>query len=134
MTNAELFRRTFGIYAEEFWSYTEKQMLDWINEDVPDKNVGDIISRQAALKALEFTWAGKAAFDAIMALPSVEQQRWIPVTVRKPDDSYRVIVTDFDYVEVSRWFDGRWYDIDGNTLKGVTAWMPLPKPYKGGVE
>lgn len=29
----------------------------------------DCVSRQAALKALEFTWAGKAAFDAIKALP-----------------------------------------------------------------
>lgn len=62
-----------------------------------------------------------------------EPQRWIPVTERKPDDGHRVIVTDFGYVEVSRWFDGRWYDIDGNTLKGVTAWMPLPEPWKGEV-
>ena len=35
MTRAELFKKTFGIYSEEFWSYTEKQMLDWINADVP---------------------------------------------------------------------------------------------------
>lgn len=49
MNNADVFKRVFGIYAEEFWSYTEKQMLDWINADVPDKNVGDMISRQAAI-------------------------------------------------------------------------------------
>ena len=52
MTNAEQFKKTFGIYAEEFWSYTEKQMLDWINTDVPDINVGDMISRQEAIDAL----------------------------------------------------------------------------------
>lgn len=44
----------------------------------------DLIRRQAALKALEFTWAGKAAFDAIKELPSAESQRkkgkWIDET------------------------------------------------------
>lgn len=35
----------------------------------------DLISRQAALKALEFTWAGKAAFDAIKELPSAEPEQ-----------------------------------------------------------
>ena len=58
MTNAELFKKTFGIYSEEFWSYTEKQMLDWINADVPDTNVGDTISRQAAVDALDKRFDG----------------------------------------------------------------------------
>ena len=39
--------------------------------NVPDINVGDMISRQAVLDALEWKWAGKAAFDAIKELPSV---------------------------------------------------------------
>ena len=53
MNNAELFKKVFWIYAEEFWSYTEKQMLDWINADVPERNVGDMISRQAAIDAAD---------------------------------------------------------------------------------
>ncbi len=53
MNNADRFKQTFGIYAEEFWSFDEKQMLDWLNADVPDTNVGDTISRQAAIDALE---------------------------------------------------------------------------------
>ena len=32
----------------------------------------DVISRQAAIDALEWTWAGKAAFDAIKNLPSAQ--------------------------------------------------------------
>lgn len=32
----------------------------------------DLIDRQAALDAIEWTWAGKAAFDAIKALPSAQ--------------------------------------------------------------
>ena len=44
MNNAELFKKVFGIYAEEFWSYPEEEMLDWLvsdaPEDVPDRKVG----------------------------------------------------------------------------------------------
>lgn len=29
--NAELFKEIFGIYSEEFWSYSEEHMLDFIN-------------------------------------------------------------------------------------------------------
>ena len=42
--------------------------------DVPDTNVGDMISRQAAIDALEWKWAGKAAFDAIKNLPSAQPE------------------------------------------------------------
>lgn len=102
----------------------------------------DTISRQAAIDVLEERLQANGysntalvselnrSIGYLMQLPSAEP-RWMPVTERKPDEGYRVIVTDFGYVEVARWFDGRWYDIDGNTLKGVTAWMPLPEPWKG---
>ena len=36
--------------------------------------MSDLISREEALKALEWKWAGKAALDAIKALPSAELQ------------------------------------------------------------
>lgn len=39
------------------------------------KTDGDTISRQAALDVLEWKWAGKAAFDAIKALPSAQPER-----------------------------------------------------------
>ena len=35
MTNAELFKKVFGIYAEEFWAYPEEKMLDWLTSDAP---------------------------------------------------------------------------------------------------
>ena len=90
MTNAELFKKTFGIYSEEFWSYSEKQMLDWINADVTDKNVGDMISRQAAIYAaikLKVDEEDCTGYDVgfndgisevvkmLYAFPSAEQQR-----------------------------------------------------------
>ena len=39
------------------------------------KTDGDTISRRAALDALEWKYAGKAAFDAIKALPSARPKR-----------------------------------------------------------
>lgn len=86
MTNAEQFKKTFGIYAEEFWSYTGKQMLVWINTDVPDTNVGDMISRQAAIDAFEkrthIDWESlkilHPMFEVLEELPSAERRgRWI---------------------------------------------------------
>ena len=60
MTNAELFKITFGLYSEEFWSFNENQMLEWINTDVPETNVGDTISRQAAIKlAIELDYESR---------------------------------------------------------------------------
>lgn len=29
--NAEVFKNTFGIYATELWSMTEKEFLEWLN-------------------------------------------------------------------------------------------------------
>ncbi|MBR3170309.1 MAG: hypothetical protein IKF22_03535 [Lachnospiraceae bacterium] len=37
--------------------------------------MSDLIERQAAIDALEWTWAGKAAFDAIKNLPSAQPER-----------------------------------------------------------
>ena len=44
----------------------------------------DLISRQAVLDALEWKWAGKAAFDAIKNLPSAQPERDTP---RKPTET-----------------------------------------------
>ena len=52
MSNAELFKKVFGIYAEEFWAYSREKMLGWLTSDVPNLDVGDTISRQAAIEAL----------------------------------------------------------------------------------
>ncbi len=54
MTNADKFKGIFGIYATELWAKSEKEFLEWLNEDVPDTNVGDMISRQDAIDAVEY--------------------------------------------------------------------------------
>ena len=101
----------------------------------------EMISRRAALKALEFTWAGKAAFDAIKELPSAEP-RWIPVTEQTlPRDNSVVVV----YGNKGTWDYGTYrghtpsninlWNWKKNTLREVHWWMykedALPKPWKG---
>ena len=52
MNNAELFKKVFGIYAEEFWAYPGEKMLDWLNSNISDRNDGDTINRQDAIDAV----------------------------------------------------------------------------------
>ena len=60
------------------------------------------------------------------------KQRWIPVSERLPERCKRYIVTDYGSVEESYYnSDGHWFSKNGDKLKDVTAWMPLPEPYKG---
>ena len=52
MTNADKFKGIFGMYATELWAMPEKEFLEWLNDDVPDTNDGETISRQAAIDAV----------------------------------------------------------------------------------
>lgn len=51
---------------------------------------------------------------------------WIPVEERLPDERQEVLATDGRYVYLVE------YDSDYGygDLDGITAWMPLPEPYK----
>ena len=80
MTNADKFKGIFGLYATEIWAKPEKEFLEWLNEDVPETNVGDMISRQSAIELLN-RWSDgykyieiptKDAFEAFMRLPSAQ--------------------------------------------------------------
>jgi hypothetical protein len=84
-------------------------------------------------------------FDAIeIAIESLNETGWIPVSERLPekDGSYLVCMNwDYRNMDVLMWADGwncirlingkvnRKSEIDGEK---ITAWMPLPEPYKGG--
>ena len=97
----------------------------------------------------------KDVIDALSALPSAEAvQGWIPFTRRPmteeeqedypnctfmfdcvlPEDGDEILVSNGRFV----WMDTFCNDIDGCYLDGGDdidedmAWMPLPKPYKGG--
>ncbi len=60
---------------------------------------------------------------------------WIPVSERLPEDNGCMLVTIDDAIEFGKYEDGEWsiwvcehWDKWG--AKGVTAWMPLPEPYR----
>ena len=74
-----------------------------------------------------------------MAIQALEQTRWIPVSERLPEDEQEVLITYKISVKYHVWsaiwdeLHGRFYDKEYRSyisLNYVTAWMPLPIPYK----
>lgn len=112
----------------------------------------DLISRQAAIDALTKTIAVNknpnhdarvweegmnCALTIIGALPSAQpEQRWIPVSERLPEGGHNIIFCDSkgNVCEgVYHAIPGQWVGFRWNAIyhhDDVTAWMPLPDPYK----
>ena len=60
------------------------------------------------------------------------EPHWIPCSERMPVSKEYVLVTEYGETNIGRRFCGRWWlDYCGDKMKDVTAWMPLPEPYKG---
>lgn len=107
----------------------------------------DLISRQAVIDAFYIQadddgwWTGTVQDmeELLKGLPSVQEQRWIPVTEKYPDMDERVLVyiTAHEYhvwdCMSNRGEDYFWEDEDGlyHNKYEVDLWMPLPEPYKG---
>ena len=68
---------------------------------------------------------------AIEALSMDRPQEWIPVSERLPiPPTFCLVTTDGNHGDV---IDIALYMSDGwHKASEVLAWMPLPKPYKGG--
>ena len=66
----------------------------------------------------------------------VETPRWIPVNERLPEDEDSVLVTDCKWWIDIAFYDGlNWWYLDAQQLKAdVSAWMPLPEPYRKEAE
>lgn len=89
----------------------------------------DLISRQEAIDALAGWKISPIVLDTVPSEP-----HWISCSEKLPEESgdYLVTVAHHNgelWVEVDQ-FDnenGSWW----HYMDDVTAWMPLPKPYKG---
>lgn len=65
---------------------------------------------------------------------------WIPVTERLPEDTLaKLVTTKIDFpvnkgfaTDVANYIDGKWYFSRSRieVCLEITAWMPLPEPYK----
>ena len=75
------------------------------------------------------------AINRVLDLPPSQPERktreWIPCSERLPEYGESVLCyfeegEDFGVNHVIDEEDGEWF------IDGVTAWMPLPEPYKGG--
>lgn len=63
---------------------------------------------------------------------------WIPASERLPEEYRKVLVTDVfgvyigEFVDAEENWGGKHFiNENGMHSKSVTAWMPLPEPYKG---
>ena len=66
--------------------------------------------------------------------PKIEN-RWIPVTERLPKKGEKVMACDIDGDIMLGWMHDRTHlcAVD-DYYKNITAWMPLPEPWKGDEE
>lgn len=71
----------------------------------------------------------KEAYE--VARSALEQTTWIPVSERLPEDSGYYIATT-----KCRWGNESFvmFYCDGMDWERVIAWMPLPEPYRKGME
>ena len=96
------------------------------------------------VKHLEWGWS-EDTVDAIeMGIHALKETQWIPCSERLPEESdyymacvYDEEVDDYDYRK--NWFAHKDdYDTDESEwrelmpFERVTAWMPLPEPYREG--
>jgi hypothetical protein len=96
--------------------------------------MSDVIRRQDALNALNWTWAGETAIQAIKDLPSARQ--WTPCSEGLPKPRVDVWVCS-DIGQIQGYYEEHidtWYASFGQGRDYleliVTAWMPLPEPYE----
>ena len=127
-------------------------LTDEVEECKEKKSKLDLISRADAIEAVGKYKEehGYAYYDCacdiendLKQLPSasVEVGEWIPCSERLPKEKARVLTYDtMGDIVFGQYDKGRWYweaeacaDYWAKN-DGVTAWMPLPEPYKGGDE
>ena len=88
------------------------------------------------LKNIDIRNALQEDYDALgMAIKALEQQRWIPVSERLPEESLSSVLGWDRYRErcvFVQYIDNRFQITGKDETFDIVAWMPLPKPYKEG--
>lgn len=103
----------------------------------------DAVSRENALNGLIATdlkgWQLAIALESIEKLPSVTPKtQWIPVSEKLPEEGEPILFSTktgrvyegayFDLIDNRQWYAYKDENYAWNNV--VTAWMPLPQPYR----
>lgn len=132
------YRESHAIYIVEALDMAISALEE---RDVPDTNVGDIISRQAAIEnsfevyTKEYGWCEVVGVDAINSLPSAQPEpHWVSCSERLPEVSENILICDIvgDIYLGHRTRYGEYYaDFCDDCIKNIRAWQPLPEPWRG---
>lgn len=96
------------------------------------ESVGDYISRQMVIDALSTPHGILYPIRTVEELPSAQpDQRWISSGKRPPEEGSYLVWMPFappkHRMAVAEYCGEYW-----NIKTPISAWMPLPEPYKGG--
>jgi len=95
--------------------------------------LGELMEKKTGRK----TAVTKALYDAAVMIEELSAKlsaEWIPVEERLPENDKPVLVTaDWDHDDLEVCTAVYWHDTEcwGNLEDYITAWMPLPEPYRG---
>jgi len=120
---------TFEKFAKEYGFKDDKEVYTNGSDLIPIFRVKQWIEQDNRLRTIEMDTAYECGKHA---------NKWIPVSERLPEDGETILFsTKTDRVFEGRYFndntDCQWYAFRDETFawnKVVTAWMPLPEPYK----
>ena len=125
--------------------YIEKQAAIEAIANCTNCGTPDELRKYVDKHSLENVWTGGVldAMEAVEDIPAaIEQQRWFPITERMPEENDFVLVTvSGEDVRGCEWKDSmalavwtnQWNLVDANLVSyRISAWRPLPEPYKEG--
>jgi len=133
-----------AIPYDDYWKEEVEKAVNNIPPAQPEERTDkhtethacDLISRQALCEYALNQKDKSVTPNDIMRFPSARsEQIWIPCSEKLPDEDGIYLVTD-DSGGVKETHESWFIECDDGTpswdLANVTAWMPLPEPYKGG--
>lgn len=101
----------------------------------------DVLALRDCYNGFSDTYDKACIIGVIDEQPTIEPERWIPVTERLPEDveigeEYPTVIFCTKDATYSGFYEhymgGKWWCGDEDyTVDEVIAWMPLPEPYRG---